>query len=126
MLVRPTSSTRHLGRRAVVLVVGAAATVLTTTVLTAQPALADVPENWSDPDPVSALHALLLLAGVPILLFVLISLAVYVPALARGERLAPGAAAIDDEWFGGPRQGAAELTARPADEKATGGASGSW
>ncbi len=103
---------------------------LAAAVLIAQPAVADVPEGWSEaPESVSALHALLLLGGVPLLLFVLISLAVYVPALARGERLAPGAAPIDDEWFGGPRTGTGELTSRATDsghEKETGGASGSW
>lgn len=105
---------------------GAAAAV----VLSAQPALADVPENWSpNLEPVSVLHALLLLGGVPVLLFVLIVLAVYLPALARGERVAPGAAPIDDEWFGGPRPGTAELAAKPADadrDEQTGGASGTW
>ncbi|MBA3781431.1 hypothetical protein [Nocardioides sp. InS609-2] len=119
-----TSSTRRLARRASVIAGGLAAVVLT-----ARPALADVPEGWSDPEPVSVLHALLLLGGVPLLLFVLIALAVYVPALARGEKLAPGAAPIDDEWFGGPRAGTGELTSRSADsghEKETGGASGSW
>lgn len=120
-----TSPSRRIARRASVIVGGLAAVVLT-----AQPALADVPEGWSpNPDSVSALHALLLLGGVPLLLFVLIVLAVYVPALARGERLAPGAAPIDDEWFGGPRAGAGELTGRASgsdDEKETGGASGSW
>ncbi len=97
-------------------------------VLTAQPAFADVPEYWNDPDEVSVLHALLLLGGVPLLLFLLIALAVYVPALARGERLAPGAAPIDDEWFGGPRAGAGELTSGRGDDRdrETGGASGSW
>ncbi len=119
-----TSSTHRIARRVSVTVGG-----LAMVVLTAQPARADIPEGWSDPDSVSALHALLLLGGVPLLLFLLISLAVYVPALARGERIAPGAAPIDDEWFGGPRTGTAELTGRHADlghEKETGGASGSW
>lgn len=115
------SSTRRLARRAGL--VGGGAVGL---VLTAPPVHADVPEGWSDPDPVNVLDALLLLAGVPILLFVLIALAVYVPALVRGEKVAPGAAPIDDEWFGGPRQGTAELAGRTSDERETGGASGSW
>ncbi len=123
-----TSPTRRTVRRACVLVGGLAAVALT-----AQPAVADVPEGWSEVEPVSPLHALLLLGGVPLVLFLLIVLAVYVPALARGERLAPGAAPIDDEWFGGPRPGTAELTGPTHDaagdrprETETGGASGSW
>ena len=117
-----SSSRRRLARRAGLTVGGAAALVLA-----AQPAIADVPDGWSDPDPVDVSDALLLLAGVPVLLFVLIVLAVYVPALVRGEKVAPGAAQIDDEWFGGPRSGTAELTSStPAEERETGGASGHW
>ena len=43
--------------------------------LVAAPARADVPEGWSDPEPVDTLHALLVLVGIPLLLFVLIALA---------------------------------------------------
>ena len=114
-------------------VAGALVSTMSTLVLAAGPASADVPENWSDPADVSALQALVLLVGVPLLLIALITLAVYVPALARGEKLAPGAAPIDDEWFGGPRTGTKELaSSRPAaradspEERGTGGASGSW
>ena len=71
--------------------------VLTTaaglSLLVAGPASAEVPEGWSDPQPVPVLEALLILAGIPLLLIVLISAAVYVPALVRGERVAPGARA---------------------------------
>jgi hypothetical protein len=89
----------------------------------AAPASADVPEGWSNPDDVDMLYALLLLAGVPLLLFVVIVVLTYLPALVRGEKLTPGSA--DDQWFGGPRQGAKEIEAgAPAEE--TGGARGSW
>ncbi len=64
-----------------------------TSLLAASPAGADVPEGWSDPDPVPPLEALLVLAGIPVLLIVAITAAVYVPALVRGERVVPGAAA---------------------------------
>ena len=92
----------------------------------AAPASADVPEGWSNPDPVSALHALLLLGGVPLLLFVLIATAVYLPALIRGERVNPNGVAADNQWFGGPRQGTAELAGPDSDESKAGGASGRW
>ncbi|MCW2792149.1 MAG: hypothetical protein JWO76_1247 [Nocardioides sp.] len=116
-----TATLETLARRTAV-VVGAAATL----VALAGPASADVPEGWSDPDPVSPLHAILLLGGVPLLLFVLITLAIYIPALIRGERVAPGSAAMDDQWFGGPRKGTAELAGPDTDDSEAGGASGRW
>ena len=82
-----------------------------------------MPEGWSNPEDVDMLYALLLLAGVPLLLFVVIAVLTYLPALVRGEKLAPGAA--DDQWFGGPRQGAKELESGVQAEE-TGGARGSW
>lgn len=92
----------------------------------AAPAHAEVPEGWSNPEPVSALHALLVLAGIPLLLFVLIALAVYLPALVRGERVKPGAPAVEDQWFGGPRKGTAELAGPDNEDSQAGGASARW
>jgi hypothetical protein len=93
--------------------------------LLATPAHADVPEGWSNPADVDMLEAVLLLAGGPLLLFVVISLAVYLPALVRGEKVKPGADTAEDQWFGGPRPGSRELpTATESDE--TGGARGTW
>ena len=109
--------------------------VLTTatglTMLIAGPASAEVPEGWSDPQQIPMLEALLILAGIPLLLIVLISAAVYVPAMVRGERVAPGAAPVPDQWFGGPRGGARELESgsgrrESAAESETGGAGGRW
>ena len=57
--------------------------------LLATPAHADVPEGWSEPEAVDSLQALLFFVGGPILLFVLIALAVYLPSMIRGERLLP-------------------------------------
>jgi len=91
--------------------------------LAASPAVAEVPEGWSDPDDVGILQLLLVIGGIPLALAVLIGLAVYLPALTRGENVRPGGV-VADEWFGGPRSGAAELEARDADR--TGGGSGSW
>lgn len=94
--------------------------------LVAAPARAEVPEGWSNPPDVSALDALLLLVGGPLLLLVLIVGAVYVPALARGEKVAPGAGGrVEDQWFGGPRTDNRELPAG-AEGDETGGARGSW
>lgn len=95
--------------------------------LLAAPAHADVAEGWSNPDDVNALHALLLLAGVPLLLFVLIALAVYVPALVRGEDVSPtSGGGVENQWLGGPRPGAKELAAGDTEPSETGGARGSW
>lgn len=107
-------------RTAVVLAASAAVVGL------AGPASADVPEGWSTPDDVSGLHAVLILAGIPLLMFLLITLAVYVPALVRGERLKPGASGVEDQWFGGPRKGTSELAAPDTEESKAGGASGRW
>ena len=92
----------------------------------AAPAHADVPEGWSDPDAVDPLQALLVLLGAPLLLFVLIIVAVYIPAMKRGERLLPDHGAGEPQWIGGPRQGTRELPAPDDADSRAGGASGSW
>ncbi len=85
----------------------------------------DVPLGWPDNGDVDSLQTLLLLAGVPLLLFIGITLAVYVPSLVRGESIAPGAPAVENQWLGGPRS-TAELSGPDADADETGGASGRW
>jgi len=111
----------HLVRRTSLVLAGGGLVVAA-----AGPAGADVPEGWSDPAPVSPLHAVLLLVGVPLLLFVLITIAVVVPGLVRGERFTPGGHATEDQWFGGPRKGTAELPAPDTEESKAGGASARW
>ena len=64
--------------------------------------------------------------GAPLLLFVLIALAVYLPAMIRGERLLPDHSGGEAQWIGGPRQGVAELPAADGEDSRAGGASGSW
>lgn len=115
-----TSTIPALLRRSAVLIAA-----LVTSLTVAAPARADVPEGWSDPEPVSGIHALLVLGGIPLLLFVGIVLAVYLPAMIRGERVAPGTATPNDHWFGGPRSGTHQL-ASGQDDEGTGGASGRW
>ena len=92
--------------------------------LAAGPAVAEVPEGWSEPAEVGFLELLLVIGAIPVALAVLIALAVYLPAMARGENVRPGGGDTADEWFGGPRSGPAELETRGVGT--TGGGSGSW
>ena len=106
----------HLLRRtAVVLLAGALVLAVS------GPAGAGVPEGWETPDPVDPAQALLLLGGVPLLLILVITLLVVVPGRRGG---APVAA--EDHWFGGPRQGTAELPPATGDAPTTGGTSARW
>lgn len=95
--------------------------------LLASPAGANTPEGWSNPPSVDPTEALLVLLAGPLGLFVLIALAVYLPALARGEKVSPSSAgALESQWFGGPRKSHDELAAPDNDESQSGGASGRW
>jgi len=121
LLLVTTSQIRTLIRRAAV--VPAAALL---PLIVAGPAGAEVPEGWSDPDPVSFLPLFVVIGVIPITLGLLLALCVYGPALARGENVTPGAD-TPDEWFGGPRN--RELAAPVGDAEApaiTGGGSGRW
>jgi hypothetical protein len=106
--------------RRTALVLAAAAVPL----LAASPAVAEVPEGWSDPDDVGFLQLMLVIGAIPFVLAALIALAVYLPAMARGENVRPGGGEVADEWFGGPRSGPTELETHDAGR--TGGGSGSW
>ena len=116
------TSTRPVRRAARAAALGSVAAL---TVLAA-PAHADVPEGWAEVRPVDGLEALLLLVGVPVLLFGLIILAVYVPAMKRGEPLLPDHGEGEAQWIGGPRQGTKELPAPDGEDSRAGGASGRW
>jgi hypothetical protein len=93
-------------------------------------ASADVPEGWDTPDDPSFMHTLLVLVMIPLAVFVLLALLIYVPPIVRGESVAPAGARADDQWFGGrgdaheSAQKALETRREATDE--TGGASGSW
>lgn len=93
----------------------------------ALPAGAEVPEGWSHPEDVDGLHAILVLGGIPLALFILIGLAVYLPSVLRGEGIAPAQA--EDHWLGGSAKTAGELQSAQAgrsETDETGGGSGSW
>jgi hypothetical protein len=92
--------------------------------MVATPSFAQVPENWSHPDPVDGLEAILVLGGIPLLLFVVITLLVMAPSLAKGERTAQDIG--DGDWFGGPGKATNELESASSEPSETGGASGSW
>ncbi|MDP2772186.1 MAG: hypothetical protein Q8O61_01420 [Nocardioides sp.] len=111
-------------RSVVVLVTGLTLTSLS--LVLAAPAMAEPSEGWPDQEPVDMIEALLVLAGIPLLLFVVIAVAAVLPALVRGERIAPGAPAVDNQWLGGPRKSAGELAAPDTESTEAGGASGRW
>jgi hypothetical protein len=106
-----------LRRTAVVLLAGSLG------LAAAGPAGADTPEGWPVSDPVDPVQAVLLLGGIPLLLIVVIALLVVVPG--RSRRAAAGHSA-EDQWFGGPRQGVAELPAAEPADSSTGGTSARW
>lgn len=93
--------------------------------LLAAPAHAGVPEGWSNPDPVDPLHFLFILAGAPLIMFLVVTLVVAAPTLIRGEKKL-SAAGGEGEWLGGPRQGTDELPAPDGEDSHAGGASGSF
>ncbi len=125
--VRPSSSPRstHVRRTGRVSALAAGAVL----VLLSAPAHADVPEGWggqTQPFELDPLHALGLYLGLPLLLFALIAVAVYLPSMVRGEKLLPDYSAGEPQWIGGPRQGVAELPAPDGQDSRAGGASGRW
>lgn len=126
-----TSTTQPvlLARRVLAVLLAAASAVLATVtvaLLTAAPAAAEVPEGWSDPDPVDPTFVILIAVLLPIGLAVLLTAFVYGPPLARGERVAPGAPEVENQWIGGPRKSAGELAGPDGDDSQAGGASGRW
>lgn len=127
LTVMSTSAARSVRRLTRAVTALTSVGVVASVVLLAGPATASVPEDWSDPADVDPLKALGLLAGVPLLLIALITLAVYLPSLAgRGAR---SGGAGEREWFGGPRQGveaADSVDAKALESSQTGGARGRW
>jgi hypothetical protein len=97
---------------------------------TAGPASADTPEprpgNWEAKPDIDVLEALLVLGGIPLLIFVVVTVLFVAPALARGEDLSPNALEPENQWLGGPRKSSGELAAPDAEGSKAGGAGGSW
>ncbi|MCX6401984.1 MAG: hypothetical protein NTX33_18880 [Propionibacteriales bacterium] len=98
--------------------------------VTAGTASADTPEprpgSWEPKPDIDVLHAFLVLGGIPLLAFVVITLLFVAPALARGEDLSIDALQPENQWLGGPRKAAGELAAPDSDTSKAGGAGGTW
>lgn len=109
-------------------VVGLAAGIVAGPLLPVLPAVASgsIPEGWSNPDPVGPGSFLVVLVGLPIVLALIIALAVYVPALLRGERLDARPTVAEDQWLGGPRPGSRELAGPDDESSQAGGAGARW
>ncbi|KAA1418810.1 hypothetical protein F0U44_09990 [Nocardioides humilatus] len=93
---------------------------------TAGPASADTPEGWPQEESIDFVHMILLLGGIPVLVFVVLFALVYAPALARGESVKPGEQLPESQWLGGPRKSGGELAAPDGDDSKAGGAGGTW
>lgn len=93
-------------------------------------ASADTPEprpgSWEPKPDVDVLQAFLVLGGIPVLTFLVITLLFVAPALARGEDLSPDALEPENQWLGGPRKAAGELAGPDTVDSKAGGAGGSW
>jgi hypothetical protein len=92
-----------------------AATVVTGLALgsLAAPALAAPPDTdpWQQTDDSPLLNDLLFLIGVPILVFVVLAVLVYLPSRMRRSKSEPALAFGErPEWFGGPRKGVDSAT----------------
>jgi len=105
--------------------------------LAASAAFAEPPETWEDTPSVSGLHVIVLLVIIPVALFLLIWLLVYLPSMMRGNKDQSSVVRHGQaEWFGGPEGGletvdTADNRVQPtggAHEQGGGrsGASGSW
>jgi hypothetical protein len=105
--------------------------------LAASTAFAEPPETWEDTPSVSGLHVIVLLVIIPVALFMLIWLLVYLPSMMRGNQDQSGMVRHGQaEWFGGPQGGleavdTADNRVQPtagAHDQGGGrsGASGSW
>ncbi|MGH3502802.1 MAG: aa3-type cytochrome oxidase subunit CtaJ [Nocardioidaceae bacterium] len=124
--------------RAAVPGTGAAAAVVGGAValvwIAAGPALSATPSSWTAKPKMPWLEVLGIYAGIPILLFVIITTAVMMPSLLHGPRYRPGLSWwAEPQWFGGPRDGAQGATThstpprpRGEDQPGRGGASARW
>jgi len=91
--------------------------------LLSAPAGADVPEGWSDPDPIGTGHGLMILLVWPLVIVVVLVGLSLLPSLLRGEKFTH-TSGTGEQWLGGPTQGSAELEGKQ--DAAAGGASGTY
>lgn len=125
VMTDPRSAVRRLAR-------ALALTPAILVTLLAAPALASAPNTWPEAPSVSAFDMLLVLVIIPGALFIGISLLVFVPAMARGQKYQPGQAwRGESTWFGGPQDGIEAADHADAAEAETadtdrGGASARW
>ena len=99
---------------------------LAAVLLTAAPASADTPEGWPKEEPVDFVEMLLVLGGIPLLVFIVVVAMIYGPPLSRGESITPGGPQLESQWLGGPRKSAGELAAPDSEDSKAGGAGGRW
>ena len=98
----------------------------------AAPALAGEPTTWPQAPAVSGFDMLLVLLIIPGAAFIFITLMVFVPSWARGQKYQPGQTwRGESTWFGGPQDGveAADRMDAPATAEQDGdrgGASARW
>lgn len=97
----------------------------------AAPAFATAPSTWENADNKPAVQTLFYLLGVPLLVFVVVWVLVYLPSMMRRQSASPAVAFQErSEWFGGPRAGvdaatgSSDTTKTDTDEK--GGAGAGW
>ena len=91
------------------------------------PAFADPPQAWPEAQNDSTLDALLLLGGVPLLLFVGIWVLAALPAMLGGQKYDAAVAFRDQpEWFGGPRRGVDAAPDDASEPQGRGGTSANW
>lgn len=89
-------------------------------------AAADTPEGWPEEESIDTLQMLLVLGGIPLLVFVAVVVLVFGPSLARGESLPGASPESESQWLGGPRKAPGELAAPDAEGSKAGGAGGTW
>jgi hypothetical protein len=97
---------------------------------TAGAAFAAPPDTWENPPSTSTLYVLLVLGAIPVGLFLVITLLVYLPSMRKDASSEEWRG--EAEWFGGPRGGleAVDKAEQPALDSASassrGGDSGRW
>lgn len=84
-MIKPVMTSRFARRAAVV-----SASAAGLFVLMAAPAMAAVPEGWSDPEPVSMGLVFWLMFGIPVISAIVISLLVWLPGLVKGQSVTGG------------------------------------